>query len=293
MELVLDSREEKSLAQLCFYLDMSVRRVANRNGNGWLEQVLSCIRLSTLADEYSNYFNPYTYYRGYTNNNDKFNPELGMLKLCNRIKNEKELLNEFLNEIFRRIGDIENDSLLDQIKNCVELLGYELQIENTPVGEQYSLQYLSTGEIERQQEMSVVRKELNLNYPEILGNYNEALETYSNGNFKSCIDNCRTAYEKIFVLLDSNNGDYSKGMLLATGETVIQDGAELKTRKKIFRYWLDKNKGANRYRIMATLYSGMSGLGPHGEENPSQEDALMILRMTEDVFLWLIQKKHI
>lgn len=53
---------------------------------------------------------------------------------------------------------------------------------------------------------------------------------------------------------------------------------------------MDKNKGANRYRIFATLYSAMSGLGAHGEDNPVQEDAQMILRMTEDVFLWYIQK---
>lgn len=293
MELVLDSREEKSLAQLCFYLDMPVRRVANKNGNGWLEQVLSCVGLSSLVDEYSNYFNPYSYNRGYTNDNDSFNPELGMLKVCNRIKHEKELLNEFINEIFRRLDNIEDDFLLRQISNCVQLLGYELQIESTEIGERYSIQYLSSGEIERQREMSVMRKELNINHPDILRYYNEALETYSNGNFKSCIDNCRTAYEKIFAILDSENGDYLRGILSATGETIIENGAELKSKNKIFKYWLEKNKGANRYRIMATLYSGMSGLGPHGEDNPSQEDALLILRMTEDVFLWLIQKRLI
>ncbi|SHN24229.1 hypothetical protein [Gracilibacillus kekensis] len=292
MELVLDSREEKSLAKLCSYLDIPIRRAANRSGNGWLEQVLSCIGLSSLIDEYSNYFNPYSYNKGYTNDNDGFNPELGMLKLSNEIKHNKGILNEFLNEIFRRLDDMDQ-YLLDQIRNCVELLGYQLQIESTQIGMQYSLQYLSFGEVERQEEMSVVRKEINLNQPDILRYYNEALETYSNGNFKSCIDNCRTAYEKVFATLDNENGDYLKGILSATGETVIQDGAELKSKKKIFKYWLENNKGANRYRMMATLYSGMSGLGPHGEDKPLQEDALMILRMTEDVFLWLIQKRLI
>jgi hypothetical protein len=81
-----------------------------------------------------------------------------------------------------------------------------------------------------------------------------------------------------------------KGILKATDEHIVENGIELSTKNKIFKYWLDKNKGANRYRIFATLYSAMSGLGAHGEDNPVQEDALLILRMTEDSFLWYIQK---
>lgn len=214
-----------------------------------------------------------------------------MLKICNEIKSDKELLNEFLNEIFRRLQYIEiEDTSLKKIKNGLELLGYELQVDYGELGCSYSIQYLSAGEVERQIEMSVMRKELKTGYPEVLRHYNEALETYSNGNFKSCIDNCRTAFEKYFASLDTENADYLKGILNATGEHVIDNGTELKTKTKIFKYWIENNKGANRYRVLATLYSAMSGLGAHGEDNPVQEDALMILRMTEDAFLWYIQK---
>ena len=294
MGLVLDKREDKSLAQLCSYLDLPVRRVANKNGNGWLEQVLSCIGLSSLIKEYERYFDPYWFNKGYRNDNDSFNPEFGMLKICSEIKNDKGVLNEFLNEIFRRLRHTQIEELaMEKIKNCVELLGYELQVEDELYGYSYSLQYLSVGEIERQSDMSVVRKALNTDYPEVLKHYNEALDTYSNGHSKSCIDNCRTAYEKFFAALDTDNSDYLKGILKATGEHVFDNGGELKSKNKIFKYWLENNKGANRYRIMATLYSAMSGLGAHGEDNPSQEDALMILRMTEDSYLWYIQKNII
>lgn len=141
--------------------------------------------------------------------------------------------------------------------------------------------------------MSVMRKDLKDDYPEVLRHYNEALETYSNGNFKSCIDNCRTAFEKYFATFDTDNGDYLKGILKATDEHIIDKGTELTSKNKIFKYWLENNKGANRYRILATLYSAMSGLGAHGEDNPVQEDALMILRMIEDSFLWRIQKSSV
>lgn len=294
MELVLDCIEDKSLAQLCSYLDVPVRRAAYRNGNGFLEQVLSCSGITTLVTEYECYFDPHWFNRGYRNDNESFNPELGMLKLCNKIRANKDVLNDFLNEISRRLQRIEIDSdIVGKIKNCVELLGYELKVEDTEDGYKYSLQYLSLGEIERQSDMSIMRKELKKDYPEILKHYNEALDTYSNGNFKSCIDNCRTAYEKFFAGIDFDNSDYLKGILKATDEHVIDNGTELISKNKIFRYWLDHNKGANRFRVMATLYSAMSGLGAHGEDNPSQQDALMMLRMTEDVFLWYIQNNAI
>lgn len=294
MGLVLDCIEDKSLAQLCSYLDVPVRRAANKNGNGFLEQLLSCNGLSTLVTEYECYFDPYWFNRGYRNDNDNFNPELGMLKLCNKIKSNKEVLNEFLNEILRRLQHIEIESdTVEKIKKCVELLGYELQVEYSEYGCKYSLQYLSIGEVERQSDMSIMRNKFKNDNPEILIHYNEALDTYSNGNFKSCIDNCRTAYEKFFAGIDTDNLDYLKGILKATDEHVIDNGSELTSKNKIFKYWLEHNKGANRYRMMATLYSAMSGLGAHGEDNPSQQDALMILRMTEDVFLWHIQNNTI
>lgn len=291
MGVVLDSKEDKSLAQLCSFLDVPIRRVAHRHGNGLLELMLGCIGASSLTEEYGYFFNPYSFNRGYRNDNDHFNPEMGMLKICNEIKGNKELLNEFLNEIFRRLHRIEiEDETLEKIKNSLELLGYGLQVDYGETGYIYSIQYLSVGEMERQSQMSLMRNELSRNCPEVLRHYNEALETYSNGNFKSCIDNCRTAFEKYFAKIDTDNSDYLKGILKATNERIVENGVELKTKNKIFKYWLDKNKGANRYRIFATLYSAMSGLGAHGEDNPVQEDALMILRMTEDTFLWYIQK---
>jgi hypothetical protein len=60
------------------------------------------------------------------------------------------------------------------------------------------------------------------------------------------------------------------------GEHVVDNGTELTSKNIIFKYWLENNKGANRYRIFATLYSAMSGLDAHGEDNPVQEDTLMI-----------------
>ena len=177
MEILLDKKEDKGLAQLCSYLDVPIRRLANRKGNGIMELILGCAGISSLAEEYTYFFNPYTFNRGYCYN-DNFNPEMGMLKICNKIKGDKEILNEFLNEIFRRLYgiDIEYDKL-DDIGNTLQLLGYELQVDCQELGYKYSLQYLSIGEMNRQEEMSLMRKNLNVNNPEVLRHYNEAIET--------------------------------------------------------------------------------------------------------------------
>lgn len=291
MEIILDSKENKSLAQLCSYLNKPIRIIANKNGNGLLELILGCIGISSLTEEYEDFFNPYSYYRGYQNNNENFNPELGLLKILNHIKENKELLNSFLNEIFRRLQGITiEDDTLEKIENVLKLLGYELIINYDENICKYQIIYLSGGEIERQLDMSMMRNNLKNSFPEILIHYNEALETYSNGNFKSCIDNCRTAFEKFFKQLDTEQKDYLKGILKVTNEHIVENGQELTSKKKIFNYWLVHNKGANRYRLLATVYSVMAGLGPHGEDTAVQEDALMILRITEDIFLWYLQK---
>lgn len=54
----------------------------------------------------------------------------------------------------------------------------------------------------------------------------------------------------------------------------------------ILKYWKVNKKGFNRTRLFITMYSMLSGLGPHGEETPSREDALMCLRITEDILIW-------
>lgn len=92
-----------------------------------------------------------------------------------------------------------------------------------------------------------------------------------------------------FKKIDVQN-DYAKGILAATGESVVDNSnTQLTSIKKIFTYWIDNKKGANRYRLFVSMYSAMSGLGTHGEEVPTKEDALMFLRMTEDILIWCLQ----
>ena len=67
-------------------------------------------------------------------------------------------------------------------------------------------------------------------------------------------------------------------------------GAQLTSIKKIYTYWIDNKKGANRFRLFQTMYSVMSGLGTHHEDVASKEDALLLLRYVEDCLLWCFRK---
>lgn len=80
-----------------------------------------------------------------------------------------------------------------------------------------------------------------------------------------------------------------KGILAATGESIIDNGAQLTSIKKYIHIG-SIIKGANRFRLFQTMYSVMSGLGTHHEDVASNEDALLLLRYVEDCLLWCLEK---
>ena len=186
----------------------------------------------------------------------------------------------------------ENDFLM--LNNYLEILGYELKrehIEDNYENDLYkfSLIQFSNGAVERQEDKTILVKVLKDKHSDLIQYYLEAISNYGNSEYKSCVDNTRSLFEGFFKKVDINN-DYAKGILSATGEIVIDESStQLVSMKKIFNYWLEKHKGANRYRLFVSMYSAMSGLGTHGEEVPSKEDALMFLRMTEDILIWCFQ----
>lgn len=131
---------------------------------------------------------------------------------------------------------------------------------------------------------------LSMHHSELLHLYDEATTNFGNAQYISCIDNCRSLFESFFKKLDPVDNDYVKGILAATGETVIDNGASLTSIKKIYTYWINNKSGANRFRLFQTMYSAMSGLGPHHEDTPSREDALLLFRFVEDTLLWCFRK---
>ena len=154
----------------------------------------------------------------------------------------------------------------------------------------YSIVPTTGGVQQRNQDISYLHSMLNVHHPDLIVLYNEAISNFGSGQYVSCIENCRSLLENFFKKLDTTNSDYVKGILGATGETITDNGAQLTSIKKIYTYWLDNKKGANRFRLFQTMYSAMSGLGTHHEDVVSKEDALLLLRYVEDCLLWCFRK---
>jgi len=246
-----------------------------------------------LVEEYSFRLNPFWYNKGYKNNNDQYNPEYVCLSICQSIESSEEALLRFLNTILNHIRQIEENEL-SQLTNYLGIIGYEIEVcekvDEYWTEHQYSLVPASDGNTERTDDVSYLRTMLNAHHSDLINLYDEATTNFGNAQYVSCIDNCRSLFENFFKKLDPVDNDYAKGILAATGETIIDGGSTLTSINKIYTFWLNKKRGANRYRLFQTMYSVMSGLGTHHEDTPTREDALLLFRFVEDTLLWCFRK---
>lgn len=290
MKYELDSKTTIARSNVYAIFGKLIKPYISNNEIG--EVILKEAGLSAYVDDYRNYLQPYSYYRGYTNPNDGFNPEYACLEICKDIEDNSEALLRFFNTILKRIREIDSE-LFTELSNYLDVLGYvllEKEIDERYGGYSYSLVPASDGTEKRDKDLNYLYTMLEQYHPDLVAIYDECISNYGNAEYVSCIDNCRSLFETFFKKLDTSNGEYVKGILNATGEVIIENGSSLQSIKKIYDYWLRNKKGANRFRLFQTEYSVMSGLGVHKEDIATAEDALLLLRFTEDTLLWCFRK---
>ena len=293
METKIDNKERIARSNIYVIFGKFLSKQINNNDDG--EVILKKSGLSSFVDNYKNRLNPYCYNGVYRNDNESYNPAYVCMKICEALEENEDTLLMFLNTILEEIKKID-DNEKERLENYLGVIGYELKVEQED--DYYNENYIYTlipstdGSQERNKDISFLRDML-LNYhSDLIHIYDEAISNFGNGQYVSCIENCRALFESFFKKLDTINDDYVNGILNATGEQVIDSsGANLTSIKKIYTYWLTNKKGANRFRLFQTLYSAMSGLGTHHEEKASKEDALLLLRYVEDCLLWCFRKK--
>lgn len=285
---LIDSQEKIVLAKMAKLMAKYSYKIIKENGDG--KNLLECSGLSVFVDKYDEYLTPHSFNGHWKNEHPKFNPALAINEICSEIQGNKKALGMFLNEFISRIKKIDDDDI-EIMQNYLEVLGYKLEFDDDWSGHfNYSLSPYTEGALEREEDVSYLVNMLQKHNSELITYYMEAISTYGNSEYQGCISNCRTLFEKIFKSED-NDGTYQKGILNITKEEVSSNPPKLST-NGIFNYWLSNQKGFNRYRLFTTLYSLMSALGPHGEEIPSKSDALMCLRITEDVLIWYFHTKE-
>lgn len=295
MSNTIDSKDRIARSNIYSIFGKMIYRIINNNNDG--EILLKKAGLSSFLDNYGNKLCPYWYNRGYRNDNDNYDPEYVCLSICEEIESNEDILLGFLNLILEGIHEID-ETVFARLTNYLGVIGYEMIVEiKTDYSDfddfeikNYHLVPSTQGAIQRNSDISYLRSTLITHHSDIINFYDEAISNFGAGQYVSCIENCRSLFEGFFKKLDPVNGDYVKGILAATGEKIIDNGASLTSIKKIYTYWIDNKKGANRFRLFQTMYSVMSGLGTHHEDVASKEDALLLLRYVEDCLLWCFRK---
>lgn len=288
---MVDTKERIARSNIYSIFGKLMNRLISNNDDG--EVILKKAGLSSYVEEYENKLSPYWYNRGYQNQNDAYNPEYACMAICEKIEDDEETLLRFLNTILEGIHGID-EKQYEKLSNYLNVIGYEL-LEKVEEDDYYETKYYSlipsaVGAKQRNSDITYLRSMLLTHHVDLIVLYDEAISNFGSGQYVSCIENCRSLFESFFKKLDTVNNDYIKGILAATGETITDNGAQLTSIKKIYTYWIDNKKGANRFRLFQTMYSVMSGLGTHHEDVASKEDALLLLRCVEDCLLWCFRK---
>ena len=288
---MFDTKERIARSNIYSIFGTLMKRHIKNNDDG--EVILKKAGLSSFVKEYENSLYPYWYNRGYQNNNDQYNPEYACMAICEKIESSEEALLRFLNTILEGIHHIDKKQY-EKLANYLNVIGYELleTVKDDDYCEtiNYSLIPASGGAQQRNSDITYLRSMLVTHHSDLVTLYDEAISNFGSGQYISCIENCRSLFESFFKKLDVVNNDYVKGILNATDEVITDNGVQLTSIKKIYTYWINNKKGANRFRLFQTMYSVMSGLGTHHEVVASKEDALLLLRYVEDCLLWCFRK---
>ena len=264
--------------------------------NGEAEILLNCSGLSELYTKYNSILEPYSYNANWRNPDTQFNPEHAFFSICKDIEGNNEVLGRFLKCFFEKITKIE-DNDFEYISKNLNVIGYELTITSVPaprfhnrlVKTQYELTSITKGSLERSEDVSHLLKQLHNLEPQLSKTYKAAIETYLDGDYKNCVTSCRSLLEE--VLTAKHPGDKYCAILHLTKEQVVDENNNiLTTRNKIFNQWIkDPTCKGDRFRLIAMLYSFLSGLGTHATPaGTDKKDALWALRTTEDVLIWIM-----
>lgn len=142
------------------------------------------------------------------------------------------------------------------------------------------------------------------NFTNISETYSNAVRAYSNGDSVACITHCRNIITGIFSTQKDPQRKWMDGLLKVCSNDKNINNAPL---NKLHTYVYNANADDvnqryqyPRYNLIYRLYAFSCALGAHINEGnttatgvdfevATSEDALMCLRMTEDMLIWIYQ----
>lgn len=215
------------------------------------------------------------------------------------ITKSNELLQKYPSKDFKRLRDNLN------------ILSLDFSFEEE-YGEHLNL--LPFEFIDKKEKRTVLIEWLNYRYPNILDSYQDALKAYGNGDNAGTITHCRNIITGIFSYSKQENSKWLTGLQFACNKDknlinvdkpnsipqmihIKKSDVSAEEYEQISDW---KKYNYPRFRLIYQVYSYLCDLGPHITEAPlvngvpdcesvDQYDALMGLRMTEDILIWLYQ----
>lgn len=238
--------------------------------------------------------------------------EINVLNLfhdkMNSLSNSKFMrYSDEIEEFFEQNSDndcmkyiVENaDDDFQEMRNNLNVLNLDIsyskgQLKLMPFTEQSSITSRNS---------SSLMEWLNREYPSVGELYEEAIDNYMDGEAISCISNCRNIITGIFShFKNDGNMSWTKGLQNLSTDTNIDKVNAPKnipqgSANKDIDFETDKVFKYPRFNLIYKLYSLSSDLGAHSTEAPKIDgvlhpekttlnDALLCLRMTEDVLIW-------
>lgn len=140
--------------------------------------------------------------------------------------------------------------------------------------------------------------------------YESALNSFERGDMGAAIESCRTALTGIFSKYKGvpfQNARWMLGMATITGDftgtqpadasemTPIKNAIEAMGKRDIADFFDENLEGSyKKTKAIYSIYSMLSDYGTHRLEGTVEvarnEDALMMIRMTTDILVWIYQK---
>lgn len=154
-------------------------------------------------------------------------------------------------------------------------------------------------------DLNFINQWLEVKYSDISECYTNARKAYGNGDFIGCITHCRSIITGIFSIKKDDGREWYNGLqkVCHADKNIlnIQQSKKIsKIRYEVHSQDINERYQYPRFNLINKLYVMTCDLGAHitegniddgvvDSEVASMEDALWVLRMTEDMLIWLFQ----
>lgn len=210
---------------------------------------------------------------------------------------KNEIINEYSRSVFKKL------------RRNLNLISLDIHFEDN----EFTIMSFTERTEVNDFDLNLITRWLAEKYPEVCKSYEAARKAYSSGDESGCVTHCRNILTGIFTYNKQEGREWYSGLQKACKKD--KNILNVKNLKNIKQMKYDSHSADRehrykypRFRMISEVYAITCDLGAHiNEGNVTEtndeikvdleevtlEDALWILRMTEDILIWLYQTGNI